>query len=94
MSDRPGEIYTEGNSKTLTNYFKRILKMRHDQELRVAFFGDQYITDVDASASNPGWDGIAVVEELAWYDSRLLYGTDSRMIQNDTYWGKDTYFIE
>jgi HAD superfamily 5'-nucleotidase-like hydrolase len=40
MSDRPGEIYTEGNSKTLTNYFKRLLKLSHDQELRVAFFGD------------------------------------------------------
>ena len=40
MSDRPGEIYTEGNSKILTNYFKRILKKNHDQELRVAFFGD------------------------------------------------------
>lgn len=40
MSDRPGEIYTEGNSKTLTNYFKRLLKMSNDQELHVAFFGD------------------------------------------------------
>ena len=40
MSDRPGEIYTEGNSKILTNYFKRLLKKNHDQELRVAFFGD------------------------------------------------------
>jgi hypothetical protein len=63
MKDTPGETYTEGNSKILTNYFKRILGF--EGELRVAFFGDQYITDVHASSSNVGWDGFAVVEELA-----------------------------
>jgi hypothetical protein len=42
--------------------------MKIDRELRVAFFGDQYITDVYASSLNPGWDGIAVVEELSLYD--------------------------
>lgn len=94
MPDTPGEIYTEGHSKILTNYFKKILKLSHDDELRVAFFGDQYITDVHASSSNPGWDGFAVVEELAWYDSNLLYGTDSRMVEYDSFWGKDTYFVE
>ena len=78
----------------VTQYFKKLLKKPHDYELRVAFFGDQYITDVHASSSNPGWDGFAVVEELAWYDERLLYGTDSRMVKYDRFWGEDTYFVE
>ncbi len=68
----PGEIYTEGNSKTLTRYFQRLLNT--EAEVRVAFFGDQYITDVYASSTNPGWDGFAVVEELADYDPSLEYG--------------------
>ncbi len=74
MKDTPGEIYTEGNAKLLTHYFQRILGI--DRELRVAFFGDQYITDVHASSSNPGWDGFAVVEELSLYDPSLTYGKD------------------
>ena len=40
MKETPGEIYTEGNSKTLTHYFKKIMSVPEDQELRVAFFGD------------------------------------------------------
>ena len=38
MKETPGETYTEGSSKLLTQYFKRI--MRIEGELRVAFFGD------------------------------------------------------
>ena len=92
MKDTPGEIYTEGNSKMLTNYFKKILGV--DGELRVAFFGDQYITDVHASSSNPSWDGFAVVEELSFFDRSLEYGNDAKLIKYDKYWGKDTYFVE
>jgi hypothetical protein len=65
-----------------------------DRELRVAFFGDQYITDVHASSSNPGWDGFAVVEELSLYDPSLNYGKDPHLIPYDKFWGKDTYFVE
>ncbi len=68
--------------------------MKIDGELRVAFFGDQYITDVHASSSNPGWDGIAVIEELSLYDNNLEYGSDARLIPISKYWGKDTYFVE
>jgi hypothetical protein len=38
MKDTPGEIYTEGNAKLLTNYFKKSLGI--EGEIRVAFFGD------------------------------------------------------
>jgi hypothetical protein len=92
MKVTPGEIYTEGNSKLLTHYFKKTLGI--EGEIRVAFFGDQYITDVHASSSNPGWDGFAVVEELSLYDPSLTYGKDPQFIPYDKYWGKDTYFVE
>jgi|LauGreDrversion4_2_1035121.scaffolds.fasta_scaffold19049_8 hypothetical protein len=92
MKTTPGEIYIEGNSKTLTHYFQRILGI--DRELKVAFFGDQYITDAFASSTNPGWDGFAVVEELADYDASFETENDSPSIKYDKYWGKDTYFVE
>lgn len=92
MKDTPGEIYTEGNAKILTHYFQRILGI--SGELRVAFFGDQYITDVTASSTHPGWDGIAVVEEMALFDSSYERGSDPRHIKYEKYWGKDTYFVE
>lgn len=60
----------------------------------MAFFGDQYITDVFASSTNPGWDGFAVVEELSQYDRSLEGGVDPSEIKYDKFWGKDTYFVE
>lgn len=92
MKTTPGEIYTEGNSKLLTHYFQRILGI--EGEIRVAFFGDQYVTDVCASSTNPGWDGFAVVEELALYDSSLERGVNPSHVLYDKFWGKDTYFVE
>lgn len=47
-----------------------------------------------ASASNPGWDGFAVVEELAQYDPSLEGDSHSGDIRYERYWGKDTYFVE
>ena len=85
-----GETYTEGNSKILTHFFSKGL----DREVRVAFFGDQYITDAYASSTNPGWDGFAVVEELADYDPSLEGPNPSPTIKYDKYWGKDSYFAE
>jgi hypothetical protein len=38
MKETPGEVYTEGNAKLLTNHFKKILGI--EGEIRVAFFGD------------------------------------------------------
>lgn len=38
MKETPGEIYTEGNAKLLSNHFKKILGI--EGEIRVAFFGD------------------------------------------------------
>ena len=32
-----GQVYTEGNSKVLTHFFKRITKLQH---VRIAYFGD------------------------------------------------------
>jgi 5' nucleotidase family len=92
MSLAPHQTYIEGNSKTLSHYFQRLLNT--DREVRVAFFGDQYITDTYASSTNPGWDGFAVVEELALYDPELERGVDADHVLYDKFWGKDSYFVE
>lgn len=65
-----------------------------EREARVAFFGDHYITDAYAASTNPGWDGIAVVEELALFDPSLEDGKDAQHVINDKYWGKEAYFVE
>lgn len=66
----------------------------HDREVRVAFFGDHYITDAYAASTNPGWDGIAVVEELALFDAELEDGKDSQHVITNKSWGKDAYFAD
>ena len=76
----------------LTQYFQRALNTM--EEVKIAFFGDHYITDIFASSENRGWDGIAVVEELALYDRALEEGSNSRNINNDEYWGRAAYFVE
>ena len=50
----------EGNSKTLTEEFKR--KLNKD-DVKVLFFGDNMITDMACQAT-PGWDGAFIFEEL------------------------------
>ena len=87
---KEGENYIFGNSKTLTGFFKRIT---HKEQVRVAFFGDQYITDVYSSSLHPNWDGIAVVEELLLYDDSYAEGVDPEMIPLSPLWGGD-YFLD
>ena len=86
-----GALYTEGNSKLLEKFFKRVLGK---SELKFAFFGDQYITDVYSSSTNEDWDGFAVVEELMMFDNSFGDGVDPQLVKNDLYWGKDSYFVD
>lgn len=51
------------------------------------------MTDVYASHSNPNWQGIAVVEELLWYDETFGEGIDHGLTKYDKYWGPH-YFYE
>jgi len=55
-----GQIYIKGNSRQLDVFFQKITEK---EAPKVLFFGDQYISDVHASASH-GWDSVAIVEEL------------------------------
>ena len=56
-----GKVYLEGNSRTL---YKFLQKTCSKEDVKVAYFGDQYITDAYASSTNENWDGFAVVEEM------------------------------
>ena len=67
----------------------------------MAYFGDHYWSDVDASASfqpqiepaQPKWDAIAVVEEFWWSDNESSEGDDPLLIDNTQFWG-DNYFVD
>ena len=65
----------EGNYKMLEEYFKKQLD---SESLRIAFFGDHYLTDVHFASicTSPSvtWHSIAVIEELALFDERLNIG--------------------
>ena len=54
--------YVEGNGTLLTEMLKNHLKI---ESPRVCFFGDQYTNDAFFAQQLPGWDGIAVIEELS-----------------------------
>ena len=62
LREDENKIYLEGNSKLLYDF----LTMKFEkEEPRVAFFGDQYISDIHYANQLPGWDTIAVIEELS-----------------------------
>ncbi|CDW90182.1 UNKNOWN [Stylonychia lemnae] len=87
---KQGTTYTQGNSRILTEYFKRVLQK---EDIRVAFFGDQYISDVYSSSLNENWDAFAVVEEMNHYDDRYCEGVSPLLMKYEQYWG-ESYFIE
>lgn len=60
--DSENVTYLEGNSEMLNEYLK--LKFNKD-EPQVAFFGDQYTSDVHwSNGAHANWHGIAVIEEM------------------------------
>lgn len=85
-----GHTYLEGNAKLLRQHFQKSLGK---EDVRVAFFGDQYISDVQASSMNKGWDSFAIVEELMFFDMSFADGVDPRLVRYDKYWGSN-YFVE
>jgi len=57
----------------LTEFFKKVLIK---DEVKVAYFGDNYITDTYASSQMPNWHGFAIIEEMVFYDSSYTEGVD------------------
>lgn len=87
-------VTLEGNSKLLSHYFQAKL----GPTVRIAFFGDHYMSDVHAAAKSkqvPGvsWDAFAVIEELAQHDERLLQGQAKDWVDTRDKWGAN-YFLE
>lgn len=63
-----GDVLIEGNFKLVESFFSSELDKK---DIKFAFFGDHYLTDVECSAACKGdfsWDAIAVIEELSLYD--------------------------
>ena len=86
--------YLEGNSELLNQYLSKKYKKEHPS---VAYFGDQYTSDVHFSnCAHPNWHGIAVIEEFMFQhdyeDVDNLEPLDPKLIPYTKYWG-DCYFI-
>lgn len=84
-----GDSYLEGNSFVLTDYFKHVLGK---DDIKIAFFGDNYISDCYESAVNDGWDAIAIVEEMTLYDIDYCEGKDPELLNFQKLWTND-YFL-
>ena len=68
MINQKSEMQTkvlEGNSNLIEEYFKN-----SSEDIKVAFFGDHYMSDVHYSSA-VSWDAIAIIEEMAQFDSSL-----------------------
>lgn len=83
----------EGNYFHLQNFFKQRLGTNN---LRIAFFGDHYMSDVHSSAlgntDQVTWESFAVIEELANYDGRFRQGSKPDNVMTENYWGPDYFF--
>jgi hypothetical protein len=90
---QPKSVLLEGNYFHLQNFFQKQLGKNN---LRIAFFGDHYMSDVDASAlaksDQATWEAIAVIEELANYDCSLWQGSEPDNVMTQNYWGPDYFF--
>ena len=81
----------EGNCGLINNFLSK--KIGHQP--KVAFFGDQYTSDVHWASSVDNWHGIAVIEEMSWAPDFGLQDdekTDFHLIPYEKYWGAD-YFM-
>lgn len=65
--------YLEGNSTLLTEFIHEKFMLEFSEVPKVAFFGDEYVSDINFSNGLEGWDGIAIVEELHHaYDFKMM----------------------
>ena len=92
--DSKNVTYLEGNSEMLNEYLKQ--KYNKDQP-QVAFFGDQYTSDVHwSNGAHANWHGIAVIEEMMFQEDfegvSHLEPLDHQLIPYTKYWG-ECYFI-
>ena len=98
------EEYLEGNAFMVHQFFTNLLGKPN---IRVAYLGDHYWSDVEASAKfkfkeggvTTMWDGIAVIEEL-YYEQEphqrqhlLPVGNNPHLVDTRPYWGP-SYFLE
>ena len=69
------------------------------EEIKIAFHGDQYASDVHWSQQEKCWDGIAIIEELSLRTdeySKIDGVYDVRMdpyLPNNDVWGPD-FFLD
>ena len=92
VENDPSITYMEGNVALLNDFLKEKYKK---EDVKVAFFGDQYTSDCHWSNTVQGWDGIVVIEELAqcedYQDAPDLEKIDPKLLVYDKYWGN--YFF-
>ena len=88
--------YLEGNSKALNDF----LKVKLGKEMpKVAYFGDHYIGDAHWCSQIPGWDGIAIIEELSSLteeykqieEASPLPPLDPKLVSHTKYWGENIF---
>lgn len=90
----------EGSSQLLHKYFQKI----YGEHVRIAYFGDHYLTDVYHTAvarfcdkedhMREKWDAIAIIEELFFHDKSLDMGLDPDMINSAPKWGGNYFWEE
>jgi hypothetical protein len=51
--------------------------------VKIAFFGDNYLSDVYAATKNENWDGFPIIEEINFYDDSLCEGIDMKLLKYD-----------
>ena len=90
---KKGDVVIEGNFNLVETFFSS--EIRKD-DIRFAFFGDHYLTDVESSARCKGkfsWQSIAVIEELSLHDTSLEMGTSADHVSTIESWGP-CYFLD
>ena len=67
--------------------------MHSKEDVRIAYFGDNYISDVYSSNLMTNWHGFPIIEEMTHHDSDYAEGRDPKLVKCNKYWGDD-YFGE
>jgi len=88
--------YLEGNHTFLEGFLSHHFNKKVPE---IAFFGDQYTSDVSFSHSLPGWSGIAIIEEMSLREEEYkvieqalpFAPMDLQLVKYDKYWSED-YF--
>ena len=85
--------YLEGSAKILEDLVKKVRP--EVSQHRYIYFGDQYLSDVVLCSERPGWDGVAVIEEMSFRGEEYkkieaacpLPPLDLKMIPYADHWG-------